>query len=104
MADISEKMREGFEAWTIDPAAIADSAQILERAGDGYRLSTVDTAWTSWQASRAAMVIELPPSPEVPEDPEEAIDDSHMDGFNAANRMRAACAKSITAAGLKVSQ
>ena len=59
-------------------------------------------AWDGWKASRESLVIELPPAPPVPEEPEEAIDDSHMDGYNAAVRMRSACEKSIKAAGLKV--
>ncbi|MCH5508840.1 hypothetical protein [Pseudomonas syringae] len=58
-------------------------------------------AW-AWQASREAVFIELPPEPGVPEAPEEAIDDSHMDAYHAAKRMRAECVKSIQATGTKV--
>jgi hypothetical protein len=44
----------------------------------------------------------LPPLPEVPEEPAFADDDSHMDAYHAARRMRSACAKAIAAAGLTV--
>ncbi|MNG23831.1 hypothetical protein D3C84_1084830 [compost metagenome] len=48
------------------------------------------------------MVVDLPPPPAEPDEPEDAIDDSHMDAFHAANRMRSACEKAIEAAGVKV--
>lgn len=59
-------------------------------------------AWkAAWLASRETMVIELPKEPGCPEDPEEAIDDSHMDAYHAAIRIRNACRYSIHAAGVK---
>ena len=42
------------------------------------------------------------PMPVMPEQPEDAIDDSWMDGYNAALRMREECRRAIEAAGLKV--
>lgn len=61
-----------------------------------------ETAWAAWEASRECLVIDLPAEPECPEDPEEAIDDSHMDAYHSAIRMRNACRDSIHAAGVKV--
>lgn len=40
------------------------------------------------------------PMPVMPEQPEDAIDDSWMDGYNAAGRMREDCMRAIEAAGL----
>lgn len=40
------------------------------------------------------------PMPVMPEQPEDAIDDSWMDGYNAALRMREDCMRAIEAAGL----
>lgn len=40
------------------------------------------------------------PMPVMPEQPEDAIDDSWMDGYNAALRMREECIRAIEAAGL----
>ena len=75
----------------------------LQRREQGlYDLHWVEMTYWAWQASRESLVIELPPAPPVPSEPEDAIDDSHMDGYNAAVRMRSACEKSIKAAGLKV--
>lgn len=94
-----DKMREEFEAW----AAENGMAIHLARGESGlYGSPVTQRYWGCWQASRAAVVIELPPSPEVPEDPEEAIDDSYMDAYHSAMRMRKGCAKSVEAAGLQV--
>lgn len=68
----------------------------------GHRDAVCGDRFLVWQASRESLAIELPPAPPAPEEPEDAIDDSHMDGYNAAVRMRSACEKSIKAAGLKV--
>ncbi|MGF6595112.1 hypothetical protein [Pseudomonas sp. 2835] len=67
-----------------------------------HRNVTCASRWAIWQASREAVVVELPPAPARPEEPEFALDDSHMDAYNAAVRMRDACAKAIEAQGLKV--
>jgi hypothetical protein len=50
----------------------------------------------------APAAVILPPAPEMPEEPLCADDDSYMDAYHAARRMRTACAKAIEAAGLKV--
>ena len=55
----------------------------------------------AWKASRECLVIDLPAEPEFPEDPDEAIDDSHMDAYHSAIRIRNACRDSIHAAGVK---
>lgn len=94
---MSELMREEFEAafrkrfgfGRMTANANADADQMLKAA-----------EW-AWQASREALVIELQAEPEYPEDPEEAIDDSHMDSYHSAIRMRNACRDSIHAAGVK---
>ena len=52
----------------------------------------------------APATVMLPPAPELPEEPPFADDDSYMDAYHAARRMRTACAKAIEAAGLKVEQ
>ena len=75
----------------------------LNRRKDGlYDMHWVEMVWWAWQASRTALAIQLPPEPTVPDEPEEAIDDSFMDGYYAAQGMRNACAQNIKAAGLKV--
>lgn len=74
--------------------------------GNNYIDPMAQADWESfqkgWAQSREALVIELPPEPAIPEDPEEAIDDSHMDAYHAANGMRHACSNFIKAAGVKV--
>lgn len=79
---MNDKMREEFEEW-------ASTHEIR-------------CAWDVWRASREAVVVEFPPAPIEPEEPEFAIDDSHMDAYHAAVRMRDSCAKAIEAQGLKV--
>ena len=98
----NDKMREEFEAAISAKAGEPILSIYLSRRGDTYSTSTLHFAWWAWQASREALVIELPPEPAIPEDPEEAIDDSHMDAYHAAKRMRAECVKSVKAAGVKV--
>jgi hypothetical protein len=101
-------LREQFEAAVI--ARMKESGfleveirvECLGRSGDGYADGSVDTYWHFWNESRAAVVVDLPPAPAEPDVPEDAIDDSHMDAFHAANRMRSACQKAIEADGLKV--
>ncbi|MGY8830076.1 MAG: hypothetical protein ACKVIS_11085 [Pseudomonadales bacterium] len=44
------------------------------------------------------------PMPVMPEQPEDAIDDSWMDGYNAALRMREECQRAIEAAGMQAAQ
>ncbi|UVL26797.1 hypothetical protein [Pseudomonas donghuensis] len=100
----TNKMREQFEAEFVE--------EQVRLCGEGFRSSalymieqnvvTVRVAWWAWQASREAVVVELPPAPARPEEPEFALDDSHMDAYNVAVRMRDACAKAIEAQGLKV--
>lgn len=122
---MTDKVREEFETAFVERQVdlfgegYRDSAiHLLKRKGDFdkppthyelqrrvqglYDLDWVEMTYWAWQASRESLVIELPPAPPAPEEPEEAIDDSHMDGYHAAVRMRSACEKSIKAAGLKV--
>lgn len=103
---MSDKMREEFEEWAAEEAEVRGVGVLLglmqDEHQDRYSMIWTQTAWMAWQASRSALVIELPPVYPEPEAPEEAIDDSHMDAFHAANGMRHACAKAIEAAGAKV--
>lgn len=101
-------LRQQFEAAVI--ARMKESGfleveirvECLGRSGDGYADGSIDAYWHFWNESRATVVVDLPPAPAEPEEPECAIDDSHMDAFHAANRMRSACEQAIEAAGLKV--
>ena len=96
---MTDKMREEFEAWVLSEYP----NQRMSKFADGeYHSTTIQYCWLAWQASRAALVIDLPPAPVLPDEPEEAIDDSFMDGYYAAQGMRNACAQNIKAAGLKV--
>lgn len=52
-------------------------------------------------AEKPAIVL---PMPVMPEQPEDAIDDSWMDGYNAALRMREQCLRAIEAAGMQVAE
>lgn len=97
---VSDKMREEFEAWHKTELANFVAAGQMQAARVLSEFK--QTALAIWEASRAAVVVEFPPAPEVPEDPEEAIDDSHMDAYHSAVRMRKGCAKSVEAAGLQV--
>lgn len=103
---MSKKMREEFEEWAADEAEVRGVGVLLglmqDEHHDRYSMIWTQTAWMAWQASRAALVVELPPPHPEPDEPDEAIDDSHMDAFHAANGMRHACSKAIEAAGLKV--
>lgn len=95
MSDLMPKefydaFRKHFGFGQLTASASADAYQMLKAA-----------EW-AWNASRECLVIDLPAEPECPEDPEEAIDDSHMDAYHSAIRMRNACRDSIHAAGVKV--
>lgn len=52
----AEKMREKFEAATLEIYANAD----LVRKDEGYRNAHIQSAWWGWKASRAAIEVELP--------------------------------------------
>ena len=101
-------LREQFEAAVV--ARMKESGfleveirvECLARSGDGYSDGSVDAYWHFWKESRTALVVELPPAPIEPEEPEEAIDDSFMDPYYAAQGMRNACVNAIEAVGLKV--
>lgn len=82
---MNDKIRAKFDAW-----ALANPH--LTRA----------TLFDSWRGVFETVVIELPPVPAEPEPPEDAIDDSYLDAYHAAKRMRDDCVKAIEAAGLKV--
>ena len=96
---MTDKMRDDFES---SPQFRGMDFTRSSAHPDYYESPYANGAWDGWRASRESLVIELPPVPPVPEEPEDAIDDSHMDGYHAAVRMRSACEKSIKAAGLKV--
>ena len=106
---MSDLMRKEFEAacefrfnWALqDPYRDESERTLSTWDGETYRNRIVQGMWWAWQASRECLVIERPPEPEYPEDPEEAIDDSHMDSYHSAIRMRNACRDSIHAAGVK---
>lgn len=102
---MSELNRDAFEVWAIKDAASTDKMLKFERGGEWYLgkdHQVMNLGWAAWQASRESLVIELPPLPAEPEEPECAMDDSHMDAYHAAGRMRNACAKAIEVAGGKV--
>ncbi|WP_313453461.1 hypothetical protein [Stutzerimonas nitrititolerans] len=98
-----EKMRVAFEAAFTAQCEREGRAARLQRLPDGsYEYLDASSAWWAWQASRADLAVTLPPLPSIPEPEEFAIDDSHMDGYNAAKRMREGCALAVEAAGLGV--
>lgn len=92
---MSDLMKKEFEVW------IAVNYPKINRENTAQDVLFKMIAAQAWQASRECQVIELPAEPECPEDPEEAIDDSHMDAYHSAIRMRNACRDSIHAAGVK---
>lgn len=108
---MSDLMREQFEKKYKAPAGCRWNSMTEDYGQSWDELSGDDDLdkeirihndrFLVWQASRECLVIELPPEPEYPEDPEEAIDDSHMDSYHSAIRMRNACRDSIHAAGVK---
>lgn len=51
----TEKMREEFEAATLEIYANAD----LVRKDEGYRNAHIQSAWWGWKASRAAIEVDL---------------------------------------------
>lgn len=95
---MSDFMREEFSEWLLDIHGLESEWQ---EARNCFKDFPAHLAYQAWQASRECQVIELPAEPECPEDPEEAIDDSHMDAYHSAIRMRNACRDSIHAAGVK---
>lgn len=99
---MSDLMREEFEIAFVARCKKKGEVARLYRFDDGrYEYLDASDAWWGWQASRECLVIDLPAEPECPEDPDEAIDDSHMDSYHSAIRMRNACRDSIHAAGVK---
>jgi hypothetical protein len=99
---MSDKMREEFEAAIAIESGEPITAIFLTRKDGTYTTNTLRFAWWAWQKARIDLVIELPPPYPEPEVPHDAIDDSFMDAYHAAQGMRHACAKAIEAAGLKV--
>ncbi|MHC3822451.1 hypothetical protein [Pseudomonas sp. G3-19] len=104
---MSNKLREQFEAAYKDAClkrAIPrfDAAIFAKDHCGDYLNPLVQSAWWAWQECRAALVVELPPPYPEPDEPDDAIDDSYMDAYHAAQGMRHACSKAIEAAGLKV--
>jgi hypothetical protein len=90
-------------------ATIAQQAQMIEhlRGGPTPGYTAVDMTTAAAQGFRdgvASVVVELPPPYPMPEEPEEAIDDSFMDVYHAANGMRHACEKAIIAAGGRIKE
>lgn len=106
---MSDLNRKKFEAWFIQKAnkdtgmcmSMADIAGKRGPKGDYDSYGYLHGCWVGWQASRECLVIELPPEPEYPDEPDDAIDDSYMDEYHSAIRMRNACRDSIHAAGVK---
>ncbi|MNJ34753.1 hypothetical protein D3C77_294770 [compost metagenome] len=98
----TNKMREQFEVAFARYAAMSVDEVKAHWDGDLYDDQGMRDAIWAWDESRKTVVVELPPIPAKPEDPEFALDDSHMDAYNAAVRMRDACVKAIEAQGLKV--
>ncbi|MQU08587.1 hypothetical protein [Pseudomonas helleri] len=96
---MTDKMRDDFES---SPQFRGMDFTRSSTHPDHYESPYANGAWDGWKASREYLVIELPPVPPMPEELEDAFDESLMDGYNAAVRMRSACEKSIKAAGLKV--
>lgn len=97
-----DKMQEEFEAEIAAEAGEPILSIFLSRRNDTYSTSTLHFAWWAWRKSRGLVQVELPPIPSEPEVPDNAIDDSWMDGYNAAKRMRDRCVKAVEAAGFKV--
>lgn len=105
---MSDLIRKQFEAAVIERMKESGYLEVeirvecLQRHGDGYQDGSIDSYWHFWTAALGSMAVELPPPPTEPEPPEFAVDDSHMDAYHAAGRMRNACAKAIEVAGGKV--
>lgn len=72
----------------------------IDDMGGYVCLTCIDKQLDAFFASPAQASVILPPAPELPEEPLFADDDSHMDAYHAACRMRNACAKAIAAAGV----
>ena len=102
---MTQTMQDQFEqAFSDDNGKLPVSFIKLQRLGDSYSVPRVARAWYWFKRSRETLVVDLPPEPQVPDEPEEAIDDSHMDGYHAAIRMRSACLKAVDAAGIAIAQ
>lgn len=98
----TNQMREQFEAEFARYADMSIEEVKAHWDGDLYDDQGMRDAIWAWEESRKTVVVELPPAPARPEEPEFAVDDSDMDAYHAAVRMRDACAKAIEAQGLKV--
>lgn len=108
--------REAFDAWLIRIKAKELCAMSGGHINPDACIGIVKALWLPngqhspraaedflvWEAARAEAVIELPAPVAEPDEPEEAMDDSYLDAYNAANRMRDGCVKAIKAAGFGV--
>jgi hypothetical protein len=81
-----------FEAWKASRNSQYTAVDVATAAADGFR------------DGRASVVVVLPPSYPVLEEPDEAMDDSYMDAYHAANGMRHACKQAIIATGGRVKE
>ncbi len=101
----TNKMREEFAAWAaVNGIDVSVAIMHLTHPPKFARFANPEAqkALRVWEASRAVQVVTLPPLPAMPEPDEYATDDSHMDSYSAARRMRDACARAIEAAGGRV--
>jgi hypothetical protein len=102
---MKQTMHDEFEA---DYCAHAHRLPALVKncrlSNGSYGDPCIAKAWHWFKRSREMLVVDLPPEPQVPDEPEEAVDDSHMDGYHAAIRMRSACFKAVNAAGITIAQ
>lgn len=99
-AFISAQVARLGESWR---PSVQSMLHEKDAKGD-YSNLLVFWAYWAWAKSRSQLVINLPaPCPE-PAAPDDAIDDSHMDAYHAANNMLQACVESVEAAGAKVAQ
>ena len=89
--EVSDKMREEFEAWAITSAWLGLVGEDLEFDA-GYVSCEVQSAWLSWQASRQVIMVELPDYT------------SHFYGGDHFDECQYAadCEKAIESLGLKV--
>lgn len=95
--------RQKFESWFCKRHEVQPSSQLLERKENGqYLYCTARESFEIWQASRDYAAVELPSLPAIPEPDDFAIDDSRMDGYNAAKRMRNQCERVIENAGIAI--
>lgn len=99
---MNNQSRDQFEAAIAEEAGQPLVAIQLSRLGDSYATSALIYAWWAWQKSPTMLVVELPPAPVEPEEPEDGIDDSYLDAYHAATKMRQDCAKAIEDTGAQV--